>query len=68
MTMLMSWKSEKRTSLSDVFLIATPSEYVVTIAYSEDAAKKAKKALESYADYGYHDLTIQKIVKTEMVR
>lgn len=52
----------------DTYLIVTPSGYIVEAVYSLDAARKAVKYYESLADYEYKDLTIQKIVKTEMVR
>ena len=52
----------------DAYLIVTPSGYIVEAVYSLDAARKAVKYYESLADYEYKDLTILKIVKTEMVR
>ena len=55
-------------ALETKYIIVTPSGYIVEATCSVDAAKKAKNYMESLADYGYHDLTIQKIVKTEMVR
>ena len=52
----------------DTYLIVTPSGYIVEAVYSLDAARKAVKYYESLADYGYKDLTILKIVKTEMIQ
>lgn len=54
--------------MSDTFLIVAPSGYVVGVRYSEDEAKKAVTYYESLADYGYKDLAVYKIVKTEMVQ
>ena len=54
-------------ALETKYIIVTPSGYIVEATCSVDAAKKAKNYMESLVDYGYHDLTIQKIVKTEMV-
>lgn len=54
--------------MSDAHLIVTPSGYIVDAVYSLAAARKAVKYYESLADYEYKDLTILKIVKTEMVQ